>query len=110
MLLIDTPELADEATALANNVRQAREAATFGLLTRQLKQFNYRLQFVAEDQAELKAALQKLLQLVIEDRVAEQADIIGAVFPAQQLLYMQFRPLNDGFAIAQHEHHMARYG
>lgn len=67
MLLIDTPELADEATALAASVRQARDAATFALLAKRLKQFNYRLHFVAEDQAELKAALQKLLQLVIEN-------------------------------------------
>lgn len=67
MLLIDTPELADEATALAASVRQVRDTATFALLTKRLKQYNYRLQFVAEDQAELKAALQKLLQLVIEN-------------------------------------------
>ena len=67
MLLIDTPELADEATALAADVRQARDGATFASLVRRLKQFNYRLHFVAEDQAELKAALQKLLQLVIEN-------------------------------------------
>ncbi len=67
MLLIDTPELADEATSLAAGLRQARDAATFNLLARRLKQFNYRLNFVAEDQAELKAALQKLLQLVIEN-------------------------------------------
>lgn len=67
MLLIDTPELADEATSLATGVRQARDAGTFALLTKRLKQFNYRLQFVAEDQSELKTALQKLLQLVIEN-------------------------------------------
>ncbi len=67
MLLIDTPELADEATSLAAGVRQARDTATFGLLAKRLRQFNYRLNFVAEDQAELKAALQKLLQLVIEN-------------------------------------------
>jgi len=67
MLLIDTPQLADEATALAADVRQARDGATFASLLRRLKQFNYRLHFVAEDQAELKAALQKLLQLVIEN-------------------------------------------
>jgi len=45
MLLIDTPELADEASALAASVRQARDAAAFALLVKQLKQFNYRLQF-----------------------------------------------------------------
>ncbi len=67
MLLIDTPQLAEEAAALAAGVRQARDAATFALLAKRLKQFAYRLNFVAEDQAELKAALQKLLQLVIEN-------------------------------------------
>ena len=67
MRLIDTPQLAEEAATLAAGVRQARDAATFALLAKRLKQFNYRLQFVAEDQAELKAALQKLLQLVIEN-------------------------------------------
>jgi diguanylate cyclase len=67
MLLVDTPALAEEASGLAADLRQARDAATFTLLTRRLKQFNYRLHFVAEDQAELKAALQKLLHLVIEN-------------------------------------------
>ncbi|MEZ5615759.1 MAG: diguanylate cyclase [Rhodocyclaceae bacterium] len=67
MLLVDTPELAEEATALATSLRQTRDAATFALLAKRLKQFNYRLQYVAEDQAELKAALQKLLHLVIEN-------------------------------------------
>jgi len=67
MLLIDTPELADEAKALSTDVRQARDAATFAQIAKRLRQFNYRLNYVAEDQAELKAALQKLLQLVIEN-------------------------------------------
>ncbi len=67
MLLIDTPELAEEAASLAAAVRQARDGATFVLLAKRLKQFSYRLNFVAEDQAELKAALQKLLQLVIQN-------------------------------------------
>lgn len=67
MLLIDTPALAEEAAALAAGVRSARDTAAFAPLSRQLKQFCYRLNFVAEDQAELKAALQKLLQLVIEN-------------------------------------------
>ncbi len=67
MLLIDTPELADEAAALAAGLRQAGDGASFALLAKRLKQFSYRLNFVAEDQAELKAALQKLLQLVIEN-------------------------------------------
>lgn len=67
LLLIDTPQLAEEATALAAGIRQVRDGATFAQFLKRLKQFNYRLHFVAEDQAELKAALQKLLQLVIEN-------------------------------------------
>ena len=67
MLLVDTPDLAEEAGGLAAEVRAARDAAALTALSKRLKQFLYRLQFVAEDQAELKAALQKLLQLVIEN-------------------------------------------
>lgn len=67
MLLNDTPELADEATALAAGIRQVRDTATFAQLRKRIEQFNYRLQFVAEDQAEMKVAVQKLLQLVIEN-------------------------------------------
>jgi diguanylate cyclase len=67
MLLVDTPDLANEAAALAAEVRAARNNAALTALSRRLKQFTYRLQFVAEDQAELKSALQKLLQLVIEN-------------------------------------------
>lgn len=67
MLLIDTPELADEAKALSSDIRGVGDAAAFALIAKRLRQFNYRLNFVAEDQAELKAALQKLLQLVIEN-------------------------------------------
>ena len=67
ILLIDTPELADEASRLAADVRLARDGTAFAAISKRLKQFNYRLHFVSEDQAELKAALQKLLQLVIEN-------------------------------------------
>ena len=67
MLLVDTPELAEEAAALAAEVRAARDTASLSALAKRLKQFTYRLHFVAEDQAELKASLQQLLQLVIEN-------------------------------------------
>jgi len=67
MLLVDTPQLANEAAALAADVRAARDGAALAALSKRMRQFLYRLQFVAEDQAELKAALQKLLQLVIEN-------------------------------------------
>lgn len=67
LLLVDAPQLAEEAAALAAEVRAARDTSSLAALARRLRQFTFRLQFVAEDQTELKAALQKLLQLVIEN-------------------------------------------
>jgi len=66
-LLIDTPDLAAEAAQVAGEVRAARTEAQIGAVTAKLKKFSYRLQFVAEDQAELKTALLHLLQLIIEN-------------------------------------------
>lgn len=66
-LLIDTPELAAEAAQVAADVRAARSDEQIGAATAKLKKFSYRLQFVAEDQAELKTALLHLLQLIIEN-------------------------------------------
>jgi len=67
LLLVDTPELATEASAIAADLRRAANAGSFAAVAKRLKQISYRLNFVAEDQAELKFALQKLLQLVIEN-------------------------------------------
>lgn len=66
-LLIDTPDLAAEAAQVAAEVRAARSDEQIGAVTAKLKKFSYRLQFVAEDQAELKTALLHLLQLIIEN-------------------------------------------
>ncbi|MDD5250745.1 MAG: diguanylate cyclase [Rhodocyclaceae bacterium] len=66
-LLIDTPDLAKEATQLATAARAARSDEQVAAVAGQLKKFIYRLQFVAEDQAELKTALLHLLQLIIEN-------------------------------------------
>lgn len=67
ILLTDNPELATEAAALAADVRAAHDEEHIAALTARLKKFSYRLQFVAEDQAELKTALLHLLQLIIEN-------------------------------------------
>lgn len=67
MLLVDTPELADEATRLATEIRGAYTAEAIAGFTTRMKKFSYRLQFVTEDQAELKTALLHLLQLIIEN-------------------------------------------
>lgn len=67
MLLVDTPVLADEAARLAAEIRAARTAEAVASFTARMKKFSYRLQFVTEDQAELKTALLHLLQLIIEN-------------------------------------------
>ncbi len=67
ILLIDTPELAKEATGLAADIRAAGTAEQIAGFTAKLKKFSYRLQFVAEDQMELRTALLHLLQLIIEN-------------------------------------------
>jgi len=67
MLLVDTPDLAAEATRLAAEIRAARSAESVAAFTARMKKFSYRLQFVTEDQAELKTALLHLLQLIIEN-------------------------------------------
>ncbi|TRZ68670.1 MAG: GGDEF domain-containing protein [Rhodocyclaceae bacterium] len=67
MLLVDTPDLAQEATRLAAEIRAAHSAEAIASFTTRMKKFSYRLQFVTEDQAELKTALLHLLQLIIEN-------------------------------------------
>lgn len=67
ILLVDTPDLANEAAQLAAEVRAARSEEQISGVTARLKKFSYRLNFVAEDQAELKTALLHLLQLIIEN-------------------------------------------
>ena len=67
ILLVDTPELATEAETLAQEVRAARKPEEITAFTAHMKKFTYRLQFVAEDQAELKGALLHLLNLIIQN-------------------------------------------
>lgn len=67
VLLIDTPELNQEAAGLAADIRAAATSEQIAAFTVRLRQFSYKLQFVAEDQAELRTALLGLLQLVIEN-------------------------------------------
>lgn len=67
VLLVDTPELAKEATELSAAVRSARTPEQVADFTARMKKFSYRLQFVAEDQAELKSALLHLLTLIIQN-------------------------------------------
>ncbi|OIQ94718.1 diguanylate cyclase DosC [mine drainage metagenome] len=66
-LLSDNPALIEEAAKLAAAVRAARNSDDIARLGGQMKKFSYRLNFVAEDQAELRTALLHVLHLLIEN-------------------------------------------
>lgn len=66
LLLIDTPELAKQATDLGRMLRNGDIGET-SQFERQLKDFTYKLQWVAQDQSYIRQALLNLLQLIIEN-------------------------------------------
>ena len=66
-LLHESPELATEAAQLSAAIRAAGAPADSAQTAVALKKFIYRLQFVAEDQAELRASLLGLLRLLVEN-------------------------------------------
>ncbi len=67
IVLADSPEMSAEAARLAQAARSARSPAEIAALIAEMKRFGYRLHFVAEDQAELRASLLHLLHLVIDN-------------------------------------------
>lgn len=67
IVLADNPKMAAEAARLAQAARSARNPAEIAALIAEMKRFGYRLHFVAEDQAELRASLLHLLHLVIDN-------------------------------------------
>jgi diguanylate cyclase len=66
-LLKDEPESAAQARAFARAVRDASTPKAVQVLLAEIKGFAFSLEFVAEDRAELRAGLLKLLQLMIEN-------------------------------------------
>lgn len=66
MLLVDAPELAAEATELAKMLRDP-VASSSEAFSQKLKQFAYKVQWVAQDQSYIRQALLNLLQLIIEN-------------------------------------------
>jgi diguanylate cyclase len=66
-VLGEAPDLTREATSLAADIRAAQTAEQLDACTGRLKKLSYRLQFVAEDQVELRGALVHLLQLIVEN-------------------------------------------
>ncbi|HEX5127059.1 MAG TPA: diguanylate cyclase [Rhodocyclaceae bacterium] len=66
MLLIETPELSKQASVLAKIIRNpiAGEEAKF---EKQLKEFSYKVEWVAQDQSYIRQALLNLLHLIVEN-------------------------------------------
>lgn len=86
-LLHDAPELAEQAVQLARAVRAAVQEKQINDVLAQLKQFNYRVNYVAEDQAELRAELVGILQLLIQN--------IGEIVIDEQWLHGQITSVSD---------------
>jgi diguanylate cyclase len=65
--LVDSPKLVSDAKALAHDIRTATNVGHMqGFLTR-LKRFAFKLELLAEDQAELRHSLLNLLRLLVEN-------------------------------------------
>ncbi|MDP5238097.1 diguanylate cyclase [Uliginosibacterium sp. 31-16] len=95
MLLIDTPELAKEATALAKLLRDPATGESEDFSAR-LRQFSYKVQWVAQDQSYIRSALLNLLRLIIEnigELVIEDKYLQGQMAVLMELFS---RPLDKG--------------
>ncbi len=66
-VLADNSELAGEANRLAATARSVRSGDEIAAFITAMKRFSYRLNFVAEDQTELKSGLLHLLHMVIDN-------------------------------------------
>lgn len=66
-LVADNADLSEEAQALAASIRAVVSAEELTAFHGRLKKFTYRLQFVAEDQAEMRGSLLHLLKLLVEN-------------------------------------------
>lgn len=90
----DEPDLANQAKTLAAAVRAATTLKMLNELMSDIKRFAYRLEFVAEDRAELRSGTLSLLQLVIEnisELVADDRWLNGQIEIVQEIVA---RPMN----------------
>lgn len=99
-LVVEHEELARETTTLAGAIRAAAGADQLALIAEQLKKYSYRLNFVAEDQFELKAALLHLIQLIVEnisELVVEDQWLTGQLAIVRDLVHepLNLRRLDD---------------
>jgi diguanylate cyclase len=103
--LDDEPELAGLAKSLATAVRSATTIKAMNDLLAETKRFAFRLEFLAEDRAELRSGLLKLLQLMIEnvsELVADDRWLNGQIEMVREIVA---RPLNQR-AIRDAEHRL----
>jgi len=101
MLLIDTPELASEATALGQALRDPVVGAGEEFDQR-LKQFAYKVQWAAQDQSYIRQALLNLLQLIIEN--------IGELVIEDKFLQGQMAVLLELFSKPLNKNSLAELG
>ncbi len=98
--LDDEPELVAQAKAFAASVRSASTLKAINELLGDIKRFAFRLEFVAEDRAELRAGLLKLLQLMIEnisELVVDDRWLNGQIEMVREITArpMNLRTIND---------------
>jgi diguanylate cyclase len=65
--LVDSPQLSSDAKLLASDIRSAKTPEELQAFLTRLKRFAFKLELLAEDQAELKNSLLHLLNLFVEN-------------------------------------------
>jgi len=98
--LADEPELAAQARAIATSVRSARTVKDLQELQTGIKRLAYQLEFVAEDRAELRSGILKLLQLMIDnvgELVVDDRWLNGQIAMVREIVArpMNIRTLTD---------------
>lgn len=66
-VIADNQELTEQMQRLAGELRSAKTAEQHAVVAGNLRQLAYRLNFVAEDQAEVRKSLVSLLRMVVEN-------------------------------------------
>lgn len=65
--LMESPQLSNDAKTLANDIRTASSTEQLQDFLIRLKRFAFKLELLAEDQAELRSSLLNLLRLLVEN-------------------------------------------
>ena len=65
--LVESPQLSNDAKQLASDIRSANSAVQLQDFLTRLKRFAFKLELLAEDQAELRSSLLGMLRLLVEN-------------------------------------------